>query len=203
MWQSGLWDEEILHIERSVPKRRREFTAGRNCLRRALVALGHPEVAIGVGPNREPLLPHGYVGSITHTDDYCAAALLHKRFGVSIGIDAEPKKFLERDVVDLILRPSEQRHVDDLCKCYPGLPWDRMIFSAKEAFHKALFRIWPVMLDFLDAEVTVRPNGGKIDLTLPGLCGGAMADGCFEIYFRFDDELILTSALLPMKDGSF
>lgn len=199
MWQSGLWGEESLHIERSVPKRKREFTAGRNCLRRALILLGQPEVAVGVGPNREPLLPPGFVGSITHTDKYCAAALLHEKAGVSIGIDAEPRESLDREVVDLILRTSEKKHTNDLQRNCPGIPWDRMIFSAKEAFHKALFRVWPVMLDFLDTELYIEPNSGIFELRLPDLWHESIGRRRYFGYFRFSHDLILTTAMLPAR----
>lgn len=199
MWHSGLWSEESLYIERSVPKRKREFTAGRNCLRRALMLLGQPEVAIGVGSNREPLLPAGFVGSITHTDKYCAAALLHEKAGISIGIDAEPKESLDREVVDFILRPSEKDHANDLQRNYLGFPWDRMIFSAKEAFHKAFFRVWPVMLDFLDAEVQIEPNSGRFDVRLPDLWHGSIHRKHYVGCFRFSHDLILTTAMLPIR----
>ena len=199
MWESGLLGEESLHVERSVLKRKREFTAGRNCLRRALMLLGHPEVAIGVGSSREPLLPSGFAGSITHTDNYCAAAILREKVGVSIGIDAEPMESLDQQVIDLILRPSEKEHANDLQRNYLGFPWDRMIFSAKEAFHKAFFRVWPVMLDFLDAEVQIEPNSGRFDVRLPDVWHGSIDRKHYVGCFRFSHDLILTTAMLPIR----
>jgi 4'-phosphopantetheinyl transferase EntD len=199
MWESGLLSEESLHVERSVLKRKREFTAGRNCLRRALMLLGHPEVAIGVGSSREPLLPSGFAGSITHTDKYCAAAILREKVGVSIGIDAEPMESLDQEVIDLILRPLEKRHANDLQLYYPGFPWARMMFSAKESFHKALFRVWPVMLDFLDAELQIEPTSGRFDLKLPDFWQEPVGNKRYSGCFRFGRDLIVTTAVVPLK----
>lgn len=69
-----LLPEEEAIIARAVPRRRREFAAGRWCARAALAQLGEPPVPILRGPQNEPQWPAGIAGSITHCAGYRAAA---------------------------------------------------------------------------------------------------------------------------------
>src|SRR5258708_8108427 len=74
-WRGSLLSLEESLVAKAVPKRRREFTAGRNCARRALAQLGYPDFALLAGSHGQPLWPPGIAGSITHCDDYCAVAV--------------------------------------------------------------------------------------------------------------------------------
>ena len=67
--------EERAYVESAVPRRVREFAAGRQCARLALRELGGPDEAIPVGLSRQPKWPPGIVGSITHTVGYCLAVV--------------------------------------------------------------------------------------------------------------------------------
>ena len=70
-----LYPEEAASIKRAVPKRWREFTAGRLCAREALRRLGIERHPILVGEHREPLWPSGVVGTLSHCDDCYGAAV--------------------------------------------------------------------------------------------------------------------------------
>lgn len=199
MWDGGLWEAELPHVQHCVPKRRREFTAGRNCVRRALALLGREAAAIPVGAGRAPVLPAGLVGSITHTATYCAAALLDASAGQSIGIDAEPQGPLGPGIESLVLRSVERERVARLREARSGMAWDKLVFSAKEAFHKALFRRCPVTLDFLDAELQLDCEAESFGVTVlredvPALSGRNRFQG----RFRFVDGLVLTTAVVPL-----
>jgi 4'-phosphopantetheinyl transferase EntD len=63
---TGLFPEEITLVARATEKRRREFTAGRECARAALAGLGLAAVPILRGYRGAPQWPDGVVGSITH-----------------------------------------------------------------------------------------------------------------------------------------
>ncbi|GAB3946415.1 hypothetical protein GCM10027614_39920 [Micromonospora vulcania] len=73
------WAGELLAAEqaclgeRAVESRRRDFTAGRVCARRAMADLGLPASAVPAAADRAPVWPAGVVGAITHTTGYCAA----------------------------------------------------------------------------------------------------------------------------------
>jgi len=72
---TGLFPEEEMLVARATEKRRQEFTAGRECARSALSALGVQAAPILRGYRGAPQWPDGIVGSIAHCAGYCAAAV--------------------------------------------------------------------------------------------------------------------------------
>lgn len=149
-----LFPEEEIALARAVEKRRVEFARGRSCARTALMAAGGDSVAIPVGPNREPLFPAGWAGSITHCDGFVAAVVARQRRAIleGLGIDAEPVVHLEDGVVDLILT-----HHDAEARRSPERT--SIVFSAKEAVFKAVFPAVGVWIDFADVGLDVSPDG--------------------------------------------
>ena len=147
------------YLAGAVEKRRREFLTGRACAYEVLSKLGAPKSALPPGPDRLPLWPAGFTGSITHTDSYCAAAACRTSDHIcSIGIDLEPSDPLPADLWDTVCRPEEKARIEALPESERGL-LARAIFSAKECAFKAQFPITHAMLEF--SEVAV-------DLDLPG-----------------------------------
>lgn len=144
---------EAAAIERAVGKRRREFTAGRACAHAALAALGLAATPIASGERGEPLWPEGVVGSITHTKGYCACAVARGGDVLAVGIDAEPAGPIKPRVLTAIARPEEIAHVDARGRQEPGVPFDRLLFSAKEAVFKAWFPLERGHLGFKQAAV--------------------------------------------------
>ncbi|WP_172387095.1 4'-phosphopantetheinyl transferase [Streptomyces sp. MNP-20] len=138
----------------ALPARREEFLAGRACAHRALAALGIPDAArrpVLRGPAREPLWPAGVTGSITHRGGYCAAAVAWRHTHAALGIDAELARALPPGVEPKVCTPAERRW---LSAQPPGqIPWNTLLFSAKESFHKAWFALTGQWLGPLDAEV--------------------------------------------------
>ena len=72
-------EEEILAREITSESRKRQFLAGRSC---AHVALSYFEVGkqpiLRNSNTREPLWPDGFIGTITHTQHWAAAAVGRK-----------------------------------------------------------------------------------------------------------------------------
>lgn len=165
MWESGLHEDELEYVSNAVEKRRREFTAGRNCSRMALGFLGIKLGAIHVGTRRAPVFPAGISGTITHTNDYCAASVIRQGDVLSIGIDAESNSPLESGIRNLIMGPDELASIGTL-PIQTDVHWDMLIFSAKEAFYKAYSQRCEVELDFLDTRVSLAPNDGTFGLRL-------------------------------------
>jgi len=192
--RSGLLPEEETLIEGAVEKRRREFAAGRNCARLALGKLGAPPTAIAIGTHREPLFPEGVSGSITHTGDYCAAAVIWTGVVLTIGIDAELNRPLDRSVSDLILSPNERWMVDAHDN---GCSFDALIFSIKESFFKAFFPLCRQYLDFTDAVVALSPTDRSFRVSLVradmlALLGRAKIFG----RYHFDSQHVYTAVSL-------
>jgi 4'-phosphopantetheinyl transferase EntD len=182
---------EAAALGRAVASRVREFTTARCCARRALEEFVAPPVALLSGPDREPLWPEGYVGSITHCDGYRGAAVARRRDALSIGIDAEIHEPLPPEILSLVTVDAERAW---LSRAPAGVHWDRLIFSAKESVYKAWFPLTHTWLDFGDVCVTVdvAAAGFRASLLDPPQLGGRAPDS-FEGRFRFTLRHIFTA----------
>jgi 4'-phosphopantetheinyl transferase EntD len=201
-WLASLLPSELPGLGRQpAPARIREYAAGRACARRALAALGHPPAPIPSAPDRSPVWPAGITGSITHTASYCAAATARTRDVLCLGIDAEPRALLERDVVELICTPDERQW----CARQPGPDWPTVIFSVKEAVYKAWAPLARQWLDFHEVEVRLDPGQGTFtaavsagrlsrlpNVALPGSVGGR---------FAVDAGMVRAAAVIPGRPG--
>jgi 4'-phosphopantetheinyl transferase EntD len=151
---SSLSAAEAHHMARALPKRVREFAAGRLCARRAMERFDLFDMELLAGPDRAPLWPPGIVGSISHTTGYCAAAVGDRRRFRSIGLDIETADRVTPDLYGQFLTEAERAQL-------APLPPDQadgratLIFSAKEAFYKSQYPVTLEWLDFADIEVGI------------------------------------------------
>lgn len=148
-----LFPEELEFVAHAVEKRRLEFARGRQCARAALRRLGLPQPALPVGSNREPLWPRGVVGSITHTRDFCAAAVGRQSAYDGIGIDLEPAEPLEPAVAERVASAREMTHLVGMSPLLAA----RLVFSAKESFYKCQFYRTRKWLGFSDVAIGSSP----------------------------------------------
>jgi 4'-phosphopantetheinyl transferase EntD len=188
---ANLFPEEAVALGLVVPTRHREFSLGRSCARSALAALGFPPVPILVGAHGEPLWPRGIVGSITHCDGYCGAAVARATRFAGIGIDAEVNDALPNDVLTLISNDLERKKITALPK--REISWDRVLFSIKESIYKAVFPIIQRWLGFEDASVTIYPGKATFRATL------SIEDSIRTICGRFivSSGQVITVAVFP------
>ena len=197
----ALMPEERSFLARAVPARVLEFTIGRSCARAALARLGCSSVAIAVGDQREPIWPTGFIGSITHCQGHCAAAVARwdPRAApaiASLGLDAEPALPLPEDVARIVCSDGEREWIEQHCQ--EGLPWDRLVFSAKESVFKCIFPITHHFLDFNDVELTFvgeqsfQIGAPRLPEATKNVCGS----------YAFREGFILTTAiwLAPGQD---
>lgn len=157
-------EEEV--IARAVEKRRREFTTGRACARRALAQLGLPAQPIPSGARGAPRWPAGTVGSITHCDGYRACAVARASDFASVGIDAEPNEPLPDGILEDIALPGERGLMHESAE----VRWDRLLFCIKEAVYKVWFPLTGKWLGFEDATVEIDVPGKSFAarLLVPG-----------------------------------
>src|SRR5262249_58497649 len=87
----------------------------------------------------EPRWPDGVVGSITHCAGYRACAVAPARGMAAIGIDAEPCLTLADGLLAAVAGAAERAWLAELGAASPGMPWDRLLFSAKESGYKAWY----------------------------------------------------------------
>jgi 4'-phosphopantetheinyl transferase EntD len=147
-----LYPSEAAQVSRAVPKRVREFAAGRACARRALGELGIEGFELRAAPDRQPMWPSSVIGSITHTRGLCAAVVAEKGHLAAIGIDSEGVGNASQDIWDSICGPAEtawRRSLPDSQQAAAVT----LLFCAKEAFYKCQFPLTGEWLDFHDLRV--------------------------------------------------
>jgi enterobactin synthetase component D len=195
----------------AVDRRQAEYLVARACAAQLLSALGARSTEVGFGNNREPLWPAGFVGSITHAGPWVAAAVAPADRLASIGIDTEA-----------IVDATEAGHIAETClrdqelqmletdNRFGRLELITLIFSAKEAFFKAMYPLVYQYFDFLDAgidhiDITERSMRVTLQRPLAGFQAGFSVTGTF----RFEGghvftvcELGLASTALGQRRGA-
>ncbi|SDS33027.1 4'-phosphopantetheinyl transferase family protein [Actinoplanes derwentensis] len=189
-----LFPEELVLVAGSTAERRREYATVRMCARRALAELGRPPVAIVRGPGGAPRWPAGIVGSLTHCRGFRGAAVAESTATASLGIDAEPAGALPDGVLGLITSAAERDDLARLTAVRADLPWDRLLFCAKEAFYKAWFPLTGRWLGFRDAVVTIEPDGRFTAVPVAAQPGEPrMCSGRWGVH----DDLLLATVAVP------
>ena len=156
-----LLPEEAVHLAQAVPKRVREFAAGRLCARRALAEFGIVDCPIRVAGDRQPIWPEAMVGSITHTAGFCAAVAAERQYTHALGLDSEVAGDVIVELWPRICAPIEIEWVESLPA--PQRPAAvTLIFSAKEAFYKCQYSVVGERLNFHDVSVEAR-GWGSLD----------------------------------------
>jgi len=154
-----LMHAEALCLGGSVGKRRQEFAAGRLCARRAMAAFEIHDFQLLVAADRQPLWPQTLVGSITHTQGLCAAALASRLSLAAIGMDCEVVGHVKPELWNTICLEQELSWVLSLPYAEQEAAVS-LIFSAKEAFYKCQFPLTSEWLDFHDLYIAASRWGG-------------------------------------------
>ncbi|MEV3934201.1 MULTISPECIES: 4'-phosphopantetheinyl transferase [unclassified Streptomyces] len=197
-------EEEVL-VRDSVESRRREFTTGRHCARTALARLKFPsDRPILSGKKGEPLWPDLVRGSITHCRGYRAAAVARTAEIASVGIDAEPHQQLPDGVLEAVALPEEEVRTKELLLGFPGVHWDRMLFSAKESVYKTWFPLTQRPLTFDDALIEIDPVGGTFSARIlpQGVRGVHNAPRGFTGRWMVGNGIVATAITVPAVGGS-
>jgi enterobactin synthetase component D len=133
------------------PVRRRELASGRNALRVALADLGVTDApAILANDRGAPVLPPGFVGSISHKAERAAALVAPAGQGF-VGVDIELAAPSRLAIERRILTPREQTLVSGREVT--------LFFSIKEAIYKAIDPIVRRYVGFTEVELDVRSDG--------------------------------------------
>lgn len=180
--------------------RRWQFTAGRHCGRRALVALGRAPGEILAGSHGEPRWPVGVRGSITHCRGY-AAAIATTALG-SVGIDVEPHRPISPRVLTRIASPDERHWITEARGL--GVHFDRLLFSVKESIYKAWFPLTSRRLGFTHVRVNFQPadRRWRARLLVPGYTAQGEVILGFEGRYAVDDGFVLAFAAAKTTCGT-
>lgn len=207
-----LFPEEEALVARSVAGRRREFATGRRCARLSLAALGFAAAPLPSGPRGEPCWPPGVVGAISHCDGYRVAAAARATDLAGLGIDAEPAAPLPDGILEAVSLPEERADLARLAGAVPGVPWDRLLFSAKESVYKVWFPLARRPLGFDQARLRFTPGPGAAGpvhgsfsarLLVPVPPGFAEAVGGVVLRGRWlvGEGMVLTALAPPARPG--
>jgi 4'-phosphopantetheinyl transferase EntD len=163
----GLFPGEQAALRTAGPRRRAEFAAGRSCARAALATLGVAAGPILPGPAGQPLWPAGVTGSITHCAGYQACAVARTTDVAAIGIDAEPDAALPAGLIETVATGPERVWISRHAAGRPGVCWDRLLFSAKEAARKLWYPLTGRWLGFQETAIGLATTG-TFTVCLPG-----------------------------------
>lgn len=200
MWTAPLHPLEEPYVRRSVAKRRREFTAGRACAREALKTFGIEDFPVLPTAERAPEWPPGILGSITHSAEYCAAAVCRRGSIIGLGIDVEAASELDFDIVPLVLGNQERARLEAMDQTERALQI-KILFSAKESIYKAYYPATRVVLEFHDVDLILLPGtrsfvGRLVSDDAPPLAGRREFHG----RYGWTNKHVFTSVVI--EDGS-
>jgi enterobactin synthetase component D len=161
-------DEERL-IAKAVAKRRHEFRAGRAAARQALAQVGCAPVAILATPQRDPIWPPAFLGSISHSERIALAIAAPCGLLQAMGVDLEDDPRLDEQLVSMVRRPDEAYQQAELARA--GIDHAKLCFVAKEAVFKALFPRQRVALEFEQLRLVFNVPGRSFEVALRGGAG--------------------------------
>jgi 4'-phosphopantetheinyl transferase EntD len=198
---ADLLAEERVAIRRAAPARRREFAAGRDCARHALAALGIGALPVPQAPDRAPCWPDGVVGSITHTGDFAAAAVAHRRDLAGLGIDAERRDRAVPRLWSRICTPAELAWLESLPE------GDRValataLFSAKEAFYKCQHPLTDTFLAYRDVEIRIAESAFTLEVLRDVPALEPYLDGPAAGRILHGDDVVVTAIALAARESS-
>jgi 4'-phosphopantetheinyl transferase EntD len=195
---SGLFPGERAAVQRAVLRRRAQFAAGRLCARRAMALLGRAAEEILMGAQRQPLWPAGLVGSLSHINGYCVAAVAPAASSRALGIDVELAIGLDQGLWSTVLSDAEARWtVAAETTGSSAALWAKLIFSAKEALFKCQFPLTQDWLGFLDAEIRPDPAAGTFLATFGKSAGQVPRGTTWLGRYAIDGARVHTAVELP------
>jgi 4'-phosphopantetheinyl transferase EntD len=197
--EADLYGEEVAAIEHAVLSRRQQYTAGRQLARRAWQALGLAPQPLLNDAQRVPRWPAGLVGTITHTQGWCGAAVALAGTVSWLGADVEAATPLELGLWERVCRPEEHAFLHAQPAALQGL-LAKAIFSAKESIYKALYPGVRVFLDFQGMSIALTAIDAvewRWHATLQLPWGAHAAGQRFgEGRLRIEPELIVSAVVL-------
>jgi 4'-phosphopantetheinyl transferase EntD len=192
-------------VEGATSARLAEFAAGRHTARLALASLDPLLARMPVlrDPRGAPEWPSGVVGSITHSAGWTGAVVARSRrsrFGrgvAAIGLDAEPIGPLPAGVLEVVASVEEREALARLAAEQPGIPWDTLLFSAKEATYKAWYPVTGAVVGHDAVRVELSPAGGFRAMASADDATGQPATLKVHGRWRIGPRVVVTLGVVP------
>lgn len=200
--QDDLFENEEPAIRHAVARRRREFIGGRIVARAAMASLGVRAQSVPVGPDRAPIWPQGLVGSITHSDSWCGAAVARADEVGAIGIDIEEAGVVGPDLWPIVCTAAELEWLRTLPE-QERAGAATILFSAKESVFKAQYPLTGRMLDHQQVGIRIAMDGCRFvaevaDPAEDGIAANATVEGRLLV----GNGVVATSAVIPLADAT-
>ena len=162
---------ELQDIASATPPRRREFVAGRLIARMLSDQLGLPPAPLRRADDRSPVWPADRVGSLSHCDTLCAAAIGTSHAIRSVGIDIETTGRVEPKLWPTLFTERETDYFTSLTPEKVAME-TTLFFSAKESFYKCQYPLTQQWVGFQDVELnrvdsatlSIKPVQGDVQL---------------------------------------
>lgn len=162
---------ESVAVATMAPRRIASYSTGRYLSRRLLQAAGFDGFDLLPGDEREPCWPAGVVGSISHTDSWCLAAISTAARYRNIGVDLEQLQPMDNATRELVLTPQERVEVENLpalaatkqdvssdsVYAMKSSAWPSILFSIKESLFKCSYPLDRQWIDFHQVSVSIDP----------------------------------------------
>ena len=156
---------ECSGIEHAVDKRRQEFIAGRICARQALERLGIFTGPLHKLPNGSIAWPDGIMGTVSHNEIWCGAAVARRCDVAGIGLDIETVARMGKKLWRRILTEEERAWLDRqaVAEAQQSVA---LIFSAKEAVYKCIAALVQGRIGFMNAVIVPDMQQGSFAVRL-------------------------------------
>ena len=187
-------------LQTALPKRQAEFLAGRALARQALLQLGATHTTIAIGPDRAPVWPPGFAGSISHARGH--AACLVRPGAALVGVDVETLLQAKplRAVRQLSCTPADRAVID--AAQWPEGALETLVFSAKETLFKLLYPMVRRHFGFACARLMAPPQAGQITLELTETLHPDLPKGRhFALNYLLAEDHVLSWATLPVTSA--
>jgi len=198
LFDDAFFSQAAIHlpdtISRASSKRKAEYFCGRYLAALTLRHYGVEHFDVLADDKRCPQWPAGFVGSISHTDDFAACALAPSSELSALGIDCQAilspakaeklwPKIIDRDEFDIIAASSvELNYGLSLC------------FSAKESIYKALYPFIRKFFGFSAAKLcAINPEQQYLEFDFaPELAAPLGIKHTLKVYYHHDSDRILS-----------
>jgi enterobactin synthetase component D len=200
----ALHPDEAAFVHSSPAARRATFIGGRVALRAALdeldAGVGFAAPAILSTPRGAPVLPPGFVGSVSHKRELAVAivARAEPTPRTTIGIDVEIPRPRRTDIAARVLTPAERA---GLAALDPTARDAEVLFrfAAKEAIYKALDPWVQRLVSFQEVELATAADGGRrVRLDLRRGEGPFRVD-LYDIGADLGDLVLVVASVTPEK----
>jgi len=168
-------------------ERQREYITGRMCAEHAIKTLTGNAARVHRDNAGVPIWPTDLVGSIAHTSRFACAAVALQSHRQHVGIDIE--------------RVIAHEHVDDvlsICCALDEVADDRtplnatLLFSSKEAFFKAYYRMIGSTIEFTDVAASPLNTPNTLRLSSIRALGQLPAGYSTNVYYRTYHDHVIT-----------